>query len=215
MATVSPSRRKSRGVWILLSPSINRLLLTDVLDSFHRLAARCDIVIAEGAGSPAEINLRAGDIANMGFARVVNMPVVLVGGIDRGGVIAAIAGTKSVLDPADAAMIRGFIINKFRGDPVLFEDGYRAIERLTGWRGFGMVPWLVAARHLPSEDAVVLDRALGEATGRKLVACPILPHIANFDDLERLCRPAKAGFQPCRSRRLPGRFPPFPALHAA
>lgn len=163
-----------------------RPLLPDVLDSFRRLARRCDIVIAEGAGSPAEINLRKGDIANMGFARAVNMPVALVGDIDRGGVIAAIAGTKAVLDTADAAMVRGFIINKFRGDPALFEEGYRATERLTGWRGFGVVPWLAAARRLPSEDAMVLDKTFSGVPGRKLVACPILPHIANFDDLDPL-----------------------------
>jgi len=163
-----------------------RPLLPDVLKSHARLAARCDIVVVEGAGSPAEINLRSGDIANMGFARAAGVPVVLIGDIDRGGVIAALAGTRAVLDPADAAMIRGFVINKFRGDPALFEDGYRAIERLTGWPGMGVVPWLAAARTLPSEDAVVLERGQGARAGRRLIACPILPRIANFDDLDPL-----------------------------
>ncbi|WP_165074479.1 cobyric acid synthase [Paludisphaera rhizosphaerae] len=163
-----------------------RPLLGEVLESYRRLEGRCDLVVIEGAGSPAEINLREGDIANMGFARATDTPVVLVGDIDRGGVIAAVVGTKAVIDPADAAMIRGFLINKFRGDPRLFEDGYRAIERLTGWRGFGVVPWLASARRLPSEDAVVLDAPRAEAPGRKLVACPILPRIANFDDLDPL-----------------------------
>lgn len=163
-----------------------RSLLPEVLESWHRLRARCDLVVVEGAGSPAEINLRDGDIANMGFARAANVPVVLVGDIDRGGVIAALAGTRAVLDPADAAMIRGFIVNKFRGDPALFADGYEAIGRLTGWPGFGLVPWIAATARLPSEDAVVLDRAASATPGRKLVACPILPRIANFDDLDPL-----------------------------
>jgi adenosylcobyric acid synthase len=163
-----------------------RNLLPEVLESWQRLRARCDLVVVEGAGSPAEINLRDGDIANMGFARAADVPVVLVGDIDRGGVIASLAGTRAVLDPADAAMIRGFIVNKFRGDPTLFADGYEAITALTGWRGFGLVPWIAVTARLPSEDAVVLDRAASVTRGRKLVACPILPRIANFDDLDPL-----------------------------
>ena len=161
-------------------------LLGEVLAAYHRLAVTCDIVVVEGAGSPAEINLRAGDIANMGFARAANVPVVLVGDIDRGGVIAAIVGTRAVLDPADAAMIRGFIVNKFRGDPALFEDGYRQIEALTGWHGFGVVPWLAAAARLPSEDAVIRERRVPGVGERLVIACPITPHIANFDDLDPL-----------------------------
>jgi adenosylcobyric acid synthase len=163
-----------------------RSLLPEVLESFARLQAACDIVVVEGAGSPAEINLREGDIANMGFARAAGVPVVLVGDIDRGGVIAAVVGTKAVLDPQDAAMIHGFIINKFRGDPALFADGYQGIEERTGWRGFGLVPWLGEAVALPSEDAVVLEQRRARDTGRLLVACPILPRIANFDDLDPL-----------------------------
>ncbi|EQB31617.1 cobyric acid synthase [Sphingobium ummariense] len=163
-----------------------RPLLPEVMASYRRLAARCDLVVVEGAGSPAEINLRQGDIANMGFAREGGVPVVLVGDIDRGGVIAAIAGTRAVLEPEDATMIRGFLINKFRGDPALFADGYAGIERLSGWRGYGVVPWLPATVRLPSEDAVVLERGLGATPGRTLVACPILPRIANFDDLDPL-----------------------------
>jgi adenosylcobyric acid synthase len=161
-------------------------LLGEVMASFHRLQAQCDIVVVEGAGSPAEINLRSGDIANMGFARAAGVPVLLVGDIDRGGVIAAIVGTKAVIDPEDAAMIHGFIINKFRGDAALFEDGYRATERLSGWTGFGIVPWLAATARLPSEDAVVLEKAAATAPRLKIVACPILPRIANFDDLDPL-----------------------------
>lgn len=163
-----------------------RPLLPEVMESFRRLQAQCDIVVVEGAGSPAEINLRSGDIANMGFAREANVPVVLVGDIDRGGVIAAVVGTKAVIDPQDAAMIRGFIINKFRGDPALFTDGYRSIEALSGWRGFGVLPWLPATARLPSEDAVILEQPKSRSDGRILVACPILPRISNFDDLDPL-----------------------------
>ncbi|ARS27565.1 cobyric acid synthase [Sphingomonas sp. KC8] len=163
-----------------------RPLLVEVMESYHRLATTCDIVVVEGAGSPAEINLRAGDIANMGFARAAHVPVVLIGDIDRGGVIAAIAGTRMVISPADAAMIHGFIVNKFRGDPALFDDGYRAIERLTDWRGYGVVPWLSPAVRLPSEDAVILERRADRGNGRLLIACPIIPRISNFDDLDPL-----------------------------
>lgn len=163
-----------------------RSLLPEVMASYRRLEAQCDLVVVEGAGSPAEINLRAGDIANMGFAREAGVPVVLVGDIDRGGVIAAVVGTRAVLEPEDAAMIRGFIINKFRGDPALFTDGYAAIEQRSGWRGYGLVPWLPATARLPSEDAVVLERSMGPKGQRKLIACPILPRIANFDDLDPL-----------------------------
>ena len=161
-------------------------LLTEVMQSYDRLRAECDIVVVEGAGSPAEINLRAGDIANMGFARAANVPVILIGDIDRGGVIAAIVGTRAVIDPEDAAMIRGFLINKFRGDPALFDDGYREIEQRSGWPGFGVIPWLSAAARLPSEDAVILERPADPREGRRMIACPILPRISNFDDLDPL-----------------------------
>jgi adenosylcobyric acid synthase len=161
-------------------------LLEEVLSSYRRLAAQCDIVVVEGAGSPAEINLREGDIANMGFSRAAGVPVVLIGDIDRGGVIAAIVGTRIVLDPEDAAMIQGFIINKFRGDPSLFNDGYRRIAALSGWPGFGVVPWLPAAMRLPAEDSVVFDRPAVLKQNRIIVACPITPHISNFDDLDPL-----------------------------
>ena len=161
-------------------------LLGDVLASYRRLRAQCDVVVVEGAGSPAEINLRSGDIANMGFARAADVPVLLVGDIDRGGVIAAIVGTRAVIDPDDAAMIRGFLINRFRGDPALFEDGYRAIEQLSGWRGYGVVPWLAETARLPSEDAVVLERRQAAGSGKLLVACPVMPRISNFDDLDPL-----------------------------
>lgn len=161
-------------------------LIDDVLASYRRLSAAADIVVIEGAGSPAEINLRDGDIANMGFARAAGVPVVLVGDIDRGGVIASLVGTRAVIDAADAAMIHGFLVNKFRGDPVLFADGYRAIEQRTGWRGYGVVPWLADAARLPSEDGVALQHPIAATGARKVVACPITAHIANFDDLDPL-----------------------------
>lgn len=159
-------------------------LMGAVLDSFNRLKASHDLVIVEGAGSPAEVNLRAGDIANMGFARAADVPVILAGDIDRGGVIAQIVGTQAVLDPEDAAMIVGFLINKFRGDPSLFDDGYRLIEARTGWRGFGVLPWFPQAHRLPAEDA--LDLRSGPASGGVKIACLALSRIANFDDLDPL-----------------------------
>ena len=154
-----------------------------VQDSFARLRARADLVLVEGAGSPAEVNLRAGDIANMGFARAAGVPVVLAGDIDRGGVIAQMVGTQAVLDADDAAMIKGFIINRFRGDPRLFDNGYRLIEARTGWRGFGVLPWFSQASLLPAEDA--LDIAPG-SDGAVKVVCLALSRIANFDDLDPL-----------------------------
>jgi adenosylcobyric acid synthase len=158
-------------------------LLGAVLESFGRLKAAHDLVIVEGAGSPAEVNLRPGDIANMGFARGADVPVVLAGDIDRGGVIAQIVGTRAVLDSADADMVAGFLVNKFRGDPRLFDDGYRLIGERTGWRGFGVLPWFAEAGSLPAEDALDLPRGGGEGLH---VACLALSRIANFDDLDPL-----------------------------
>ena len=162
------------------------LLMQAVLDSYARLRATADLVIVEGAGSPAEINLRAGDIANMGFAREADVPVILIGDIDRGGVVASLVGTRAVLDPADAAMIRGFLINKFRGDVELFTEGYAAIGRHTGWEGLGVVPWLAAARRLPEEDGVALERWRASGAGGLVIAVPMLPRIANLDDFDPL-----------------------------
>ena len=162
-------------------------LMPAVLDSFARLSAEADLVIVEGAGSPAEVNLRAGDIANMGFARAAGVPVVLVGDIDRGGVIASLVGTKAVLEAEDAAMIRGFLVNRFRGDPRLFDDGLRIVAAQTGWPSLGLVPWFAAAHRLPAEDAVALSSpAPAKAGARIRVAVPMLPRIANFDDLDPL-----------------------------
>lgn len=159
-------------------------LMDAVLESFARLKDRADLVLVEGAGSPAEVNLRKADIANMGFARKADVPVVLIGDIDRGGVIAQLVGIKAVIDPEDAAMICGFVINKFRGDPTLFDDGYRLIEARTSWRGFGVLPWFVRAGELPAEDAFGLREA--RKPGQCKIAFLALSRIANFDDLDPL-----------------------------
>ena len=164
--------------------AIKPRLMAPVLESFRRLGSEADLVIVEGAGSPAEVNLRAGDIANMGFARAAGVPVILTGDIDRGGVIAQLIGTQAVLDPEDAAMVKGFLINKFRGDPHLFDDGYALIAERTGWRGLGVVPWFPAAHRLPAEDA--LDIGGAERSGGYRIVCLQLARIANFDDLDPL-----------------------------
>ena len=158
-----------------------------VLDSFARLKAEADLVIVEGAGSASEINLRAKDIANMGFARAADVPVILVGDIDRGGVIAQIVGTQAVLDPSDAAMIQGFIVNRFRGDPSLFADGMRFIAERTGWPALGLVPFCPAAALLPAEDSLGLRGWRPKSDGGTLtIVVPLLPGISNFDDLDPL-----------------------------
>ncbi len=159
-----------------------------MLESFERLRSEADIVLVEGAGSAAEVNLRANDIANMGFARAAGVPVVLIGDIDRGGVIASLVGTKAVIAPDDAALICGFIVNKFRGDPALFADGMERIAQLTGWEALGLVPYFPDARLLAGGGcAGARANPAGEVAGTKLrIAVPILPHIANFDDLDPL-----------------------------
>lgn len=162
-------------------------LMPRVLDSFNRLKQQADLVLVEGAGSASEINLRANDIANMGFARAADAPVILIGDIDRGGVIASLVGTKVVLEPDDAAMIEGFIVNRFRGDPALFSDGMRIIQKRTGWASIGLLPHFSDAAKLPAEDALGLSGPAERKPGAKIrIAVPILPHISNFDDLDPL-----------------------------
>lgn len=158
-------------------------LMTAVTDSFARISSDADLMLVEGAGSPAEVNLRQGDIANMGFAEATKTPVILVGDIDRGGVIAQLVGTQAVLPPEDATHIKGFIINKFRGDVSLFDDGYRLIEQRTGWKGLGIATWFRDAAKLPAEDALDIT---GGGTGKVKIAVPVLSRIANFDDLDPL-----------------------------
>ena len=167
--------------------SLKPTLLPQVLASFQRVAAGADLVLVEGAGSPAEVNLRAGDIANMGFAEAADLPVVLVGDIDRGGVIASLVGTWTLLPAGERARLRGFIVNKFRGDVRLFDDGLKVIVESTGLPSFGVVPWFAEAGRLPAEDAVAVQSARSD--GRRAavnVAVPVLSRIANFDDLDPL-----------------------------
>jgi adenosylcobyric acid synthase len=161
-------------------------LLPLVLESFTHLTREADIVLVEGAGSPAEINLREGDIANMGFAIAADVPVVLAGDIDRGGVIASLVGTHAVLEPQERAQIHGFLINKFRGEVKLFDAGLDAVTRMTGWPSLGVVPWLPQAAWLPAEDALDLDRSHNTAATPCVIAVPMLSRIANFDDIDPL-----------------------------
>jgi adenosylcobyric acid synthase len=158
-------------------------LMAPVLDSFERLKSQYDLVLVEGAGSPAEVNLRQGDIANMGFAQAADVPVVLCGDINRGGVIAQIVGTQNVLDDADCGKISAFLINMFRGDPSLFDDGYDLIKTTTGWPGLGVVPWFPHAWKLPAEDAMDLRHS---EKGSAKIVCLCLSRMANFDDLDPL-----------------------------
>lgn len=161
-------------------------LLGPVLESFERLRAQHELILVEGAGSPAETNLRERDIANMGFAVAADVPVCLLGDIERGGVIASIVGTHAVLEPQDLAMIAGFAINKFRGDPRLFDDGVADIEERTDWPCFGVIPWLHATSKLPAEDAVSALHAPSSASGALRVVAPMLSRMANFDDADPL-----------------------------
>ena len=190
----------SAGEYRRLAPS----LLPSVLAAFTRLATPADLVLVEGAGSPAEINLRAGDIANMGFAEAADVPVVLIGDIERGGVIAQLVGTCALLSDSERALVAGYIVNKFRGDIRLFDGGIAAIGDRTGLRSFGTVPFLPAAAFLPAEDSLALQASVADpfppaggegrvrgaapqpAVGVTHIAVPMLPRIANFDDLDPL-----------------------------
>ncbi len=167
--------------------SLKPQLMDAVLDSFGRVCVEADIVLIEGAGSASEVNLRTGDIANMGFARAADVPVVLIGDIDRGGVIASLVGTQAVLPKDDAEMIRAFIVNKFRGDPSLFDDGMAHVAELTGWRGLGLVPFFEGADRLPAEDVLGIDKGrYAQPTAKVRVAVLAYPRISNFDDFDPL-----------------------------
>lgn len=161
-------------------------LLPQVLAATAELAATADLILVEGAGSASEVNLRHNDIANFGFARALGLPVVLIGDIQRGGVIASLVGTFAVIDPADARLIAATLVNKFQGDPALFEDGRRFIAERTGVPCLGPVPWFAEARKLPAEDVLALEQKPDAGQGRYLIAVPRLPRIANFDDLDPL-----------------------------
>jgi adenosylcobyric acid synthase len=188
----------SAGEYRRLAPT----LLPSVLAACARLAEAADLVLVEGAGSPAEINLRAGDIANMGFAEAADLPVVLIGDIERGGVIAQLVGTWALLSDRERALLAGYIVNKFRGDIRLFDGGIAALGERTGLRSFGTVPFFPAASLLPAEDSLALagrpnppaasgerkEPAQREGEGHQpiRIAVPVLPRIANFDDLDPL-----------------------------
>jgi adenosylcobyric acid synthase len=161
-------------------------LMPQVLESFALVGRDADLVLVEGAGSPAEVNLRAHDIANMGFAAAADLPVVLVGDIDKGGVIAALVGTHALLEEAERARLKGYLINKFRGDPGLFDEAHAIIGARTGMRNFGVVPWFEAARLLPAEDILGLEQRAPPAGDAIRIAVPRLPRLANFDDLDPL-----------------------------
>lgn len=158
-------------------------LLPAVLESFGRLTDANDLVLVEGAGSPAETNLRQGDIANMGFAVAAGVPVILVGDINRGGVIAQIVGHKTVLDDIDANAIVGFAVNRFRGDRSLFDGGRDDIVRRTGWPSLGVIPWFDDAWKLPAEDMLDISSRKG---GACKIIVPQLARMCNFDDLDPL-----------------------------
>jgi adenosylcobyric acid synthase len=169
---------------------LKRLLWDEVRAAYDRLAGRFDVIVMEGAGSPAEINLKAGDIVNLSMARHANAPALLVGDIDRGGVFAALAGTMLLLEPEERQQIRGFLINKFRGDPALLGDGLRMLqEKAFGVPALGVIPFIPDLR-IAEEDAVALDRPAerpeSDAPPSIDIAVIHLPHISNFDDFDPL-----------------------------
>lgn len=161
-------------------------LMPEVLQAFSELCADADVVLVEGAGSASEVNLRANDLANFGFAQAAKVPVVLVGDIERGGVIASVVGTFAVIAPEDAGLIRATLINKFQGDPSLFAAGLEVIAARTGVPCLGPVPWFGAASRLPAEDSQGLRTLREYDNGLLTLTVAQLPRIANFDDLDPL-----------------------------
>lgn len=190
--------------------------LAAILKSYQILKTRHQMILIEGAGSPAETNLRQADIANMGFAEQSNIPVVLIGDIDRGGVIASIVGTYEVISQADRDRIKGFIINKFRGDITLFDDAITEIENRTGWKNLGVIPYFEDAHLLPAEDSMALEKPLKttqktqkiaqkqQKSVKKLRILALkMPHIANFDDLDPLFQHKNVDLSLIKSGILP------------
>ena len=161
-------------------------LLEIAFESYLELKKKYDLVIVEGAGSPAEINLRNNDLANMGFANKAQIPVILIGDIDRGGVIAQIVGTKEVLSRKDRSLIIGFLINKFRGNVSLFQKGYEYMQKKTNWKGYGVLPWFDKCNDFPSEDS--FDINFKKKKTKHKVVCLQLSRISNFDDLDPLAQ---------------------------
>jgi adenosylcobyric acid synthase len=166
-------------------------LLPKVLESFSLLQKEADLVLVEGAGSPAEANLRAGDVANMGFAVAADVPVILVGDIERGGVLAQIVGTWQLLEPHERGLVAGYLINKFRGDPSLFDSALPILAEHTGLSCFGTLTWCPAAVDLPKEDMLGLAEIARERPDAPIVvAVPQLPRLSNLDDLDPLAQEA-------------------------
>lgn len=155
-----------------------------VLQSHARLLERHELVLVEGAGSPAEINLRAGDIANMGFAEAVDCPVILIADIDKGGVFAHLVGTLELLSPSEQARVQGFVINRFRGDIALLKPGLDWLEQRTGKPVLGVLPYLMDF-HLEAEDAVDTRQQAKDAQALRVVV-PVLPRISNHTDFDPL-----------------------------
>ncbi|MBA4710349.1 cobyric acid synthase [Aquitalea aquatica] len=158
-----------------------------VLQSHARLASQYQCIVVEGAGSPAEINLREGDIANMGFAEAVDCPVVLVADIERGGVFAHLVGTLELLSDSERARVVGLVINRFRGDPALLQSGVEWVEQRTGKPVLGVLPYLNGL-HIEAEDSLALNRPQGAAAAQQTlrVVVPVLPRISNHTDFDPL-----------------------------
>jgi adenosylcobyric acid synthase len=162
-----------------------REAMNAVLDSYHRLVADFDLVLVEGAGSPAEINLREGDIANMGFAEAVDCPVWLVADIDKGGVFAQLLGTLEILSASERARVQGTVINRFRGDPSLLDSGIQWLEKRTGTPLLGVLPYLEGL-HLEAEDSLARGASSSARDDALNVAVPVLPRISNMTDFDPL-----------------------------
>lgn len=169
--------------------------LPEISNCFRRLVTSNELVLVEGAGSPAEVNLRDGDIANMGFAEHVGIPVCLLADIDRGGVLASLVGTYELLENDEKKRIKGFVINKFRGDPSLLIPGLIIVEDKTQWPSVGVVPWLSAASRIPSEDTIERSLAIGDNANKLKVVAPLLSRMANFDDADPLKLEPNVDFQ--------------------
>jgi adenosylcobyric acid synthase len=186
--------------------SLKASFLHTTLDSFRSIAEGADLVLVEGAGSPAEVNLRDGDIANMGFAEAADLPVVLIGDIDRGGVIASILGTVQLLRESERRRLKGYVVNKLRGDARLFDGGLATITIRTNLPSLGVVPFFRPASKLPAEDALSLTPSLPAGAGKAIkIAVPLFAHIANFDDLDPLlAEPDVALEKVVPGRALPG-----------
>ena len=173
--------------------------LSPALDSLQHLGRQADLLVFEGAGSASEVNLRKGGIANWGVACATQTPVILIGDIDRGGIIASLVGTKQLISQAEDALVRGFVINKFRGDMRLFDSGLRIIKQHTHWQNWGILPYWSQASQLPPEDSVALEKLpttkVHSKGNRIKIAILAYPHISNFDDFDPLTLESEVDLQ--------------------